>query len=157
MLEFINNNGVLFSGLFSIIVALISVIVSILKEKRASRLDTVQSLRKQLKATQDDLEETRKRLDLALSVDNAEKRIDKTHGAIYYEALPNGGTRAICGYCWEKEHIKIPIVVDLCYEEYTRQQYYDGFCQVCKSHCIENIDSNDECSAGVSIDDDLPF
>lgn len=156
MLEFINNNGVLFSGLFSIIVALISVIVSILKEKRASRLDTVQSLRKQLKTTQDDLEETRKRLDLALSVDNAEKCIDKSHGAIYHEVLSDGTVRNICGYCWEREHIKIPIVADLCYEEYSGQTYYAGKCQVCEVTCIENIDSTKIASTETA-DDDLPF
>ena len=149
MLEFINNNGVLFSGLFSIIVALISVIVAILKDKKASRLDTVQSLRRQFETAQDELEVVKKELEIALSIDNAEKSIDKTHGAIYYEILPNGGKRSICGYCWEKEHIKIPVVIDACYEEYTRQHYYDGFCQVCKSHCIENFDPSE--------DDTLPF
>ncbi len=139
MLEFINNNGVLFSGIFSIIVALISVVVSVVKDNRKNRTDTVRSLRKELELTQAELEKTKTELLNAQSIENAEKNINKSHGSIYYEKLANGKTREICGFCWEKEHIRIPLAVDLCYEEYSHQNYYSGYCNSCKAHCIENI------------------
>lgn len=138
MLEFINNNGVLFSGIFSIIVALISVIVSIIKDNKKNRTDTIRTLRKDLASAQAELAIVRAELEQSQSIEHAEESIDKTHGAIYHEKFANG-SRTICGYCWEKEHIKIPIVVDLCYEEYTRQHYYSGYCRSCKEHCIENV------------------
>lgn len=150
MLEFINNNGVLFSGIFSIIVVLISALVSVVRDHRKSKLDTVKSLRKELDKTREELNKTKSELISARSIEEAEKSIDKTHGSIYYEKFVNGGERTICGFCWEKEHIKIPIVVDMCYEEYTKQTYYDGYCNSCKSHCIENIEFAAE-------EQDLPF
>ncbi len=148
MLDFINSNGVLFSGIFSIIVALISILVSVVRDEKKSRLDTVKSLRKELGQTRNELNQAKAELVNAKSIEEAEKNIDKTHGSIYYEKFADGGERTICGFCWEKEHIKIPIVPDLCYEKYTRQQYYNGYCNVCKSHCIENIED---------VSNDLPF
>ena len=134
MLEFINNNGVLFSGIFSIIVALISVLVSVVRDNRKNRADTVHSLRKELELTQSELEKTKTELLNAQSIENAEKNIDKSHGSIYYEKLANGKTREICGFCWEKKHIRIPLSVDLCYEEDSHQNYYSGYCNSCKAH-----------------------
>ena len=147
MLSFINSNGVLFSGIFAIIVALISALVTIVVENRKNRGDTIKSLKEELRLTKQELEVTKIALNDAQSVEKAEKNIDKTHGSIYYERVADNKERTICGFCWEKEHIKIPIVVDICYEEYTKQSYYDGFCNSCKSHCIDNIYN----------DDSLPF
>lgn len=156
MLDFINNNGVLFSGIFSIIVALISVLVTVIRDHKKSRVDTVKSLRKELENTKKELDEVRAEIISSKSVETAEKQIDKSHGSIYYETLPNGSTRHICGFCWEKEHIRIPIVVDICYEEYSKQSYYDGYCNSCKSHCIENIDAIVTELSGAA-EEDLPF
>lgn len=139
MLEFINNNGILFSGIFSVIVALISAVVSLVKDNKASKLETIRSLKKELEETKKELTAVQNELAEARSLENAEKNIDKTHGHIYHEKFPDGTSRTICGFCWEKDHIKIPIVVDLCYEEYNRQSYYDGYCNSCKAHCIENV------------------
>ena len=88
------------------------------------------------------------------------KNIDKTHGSIYYEGFSNGGSRTICGFCWEKEHVKIPIVTELCYDEFQKQYYYSGYCNSCKAHCIENINHEmDDTNEGITevVDDDLPF
>lgn len=156
MLDFINNNGVLFSGIFSIIVALISVLVTVIRDHKKSRIDTVRSLRKELETTKKELDEAKAQLISSQSIETAEKLIDKSHGSIYYETLPNGSTRTICGFCWEKEHIKIPIVIDMCYEEYSKQAYYDGYCNSCKSHCIENIDATITESSD-NEEDNLPF
>lgn len=158
MLEFINNNGVLFSGIFSIIVALISIVVSVIKDNKTNKTETIRSLKKELSKKTEELEKLNTELLKANSIKNAEKNIDKTHGAIYKETLENGQERDICGYCWEKEHIKIPLAIDICYEEYTHQAYYDGYCQSCKSHCIENInpDIPDEVYDNMC-DQNLPF
>ena len=157
MLDFINNNGVLFSGIFSIIVALISVLVTVVKDNKKYRTDTIRSLRKELETTKAELEKTKAELLNSKSIENAEMNIDKSHGSIYYEKLANGKTREICGFCWEKEHIKIPLAVDLCYEEYARQNYYSGYCNSCKAHCIENIQETPSFN-NIHIDsDNLPF
>ena len=156
MLKFINDNGVLFSGIFSIIVALISVLVAIIRDHRKSRLDTVRSLRKELVETHNELDNAKAELVKSKCIEESEKNIDKTHGSIYYEKFVNGGERPICGFCWEKEHIKIPIVVNVFYEEYTHQAYYDGYCNSCKTHCIENIDDVNPEPTGIT-DEDLPF
>jgi len=138
MLDFINNNGILFSGIFSVVVALISAVVTLRKDNKASKLETIRSLKKELAETKQELADVQKELAQVKSLEEAEKTIDKTHGHIYHEKFPDGTSRTICGFCWEKEHIKIPIVVDLCYEEFTKQHYYDGYCNSCKAHCIEN-------------------
>lgn len=140
MLEFINNNGVLFSGIFSIVGALIAAVVAVVKENKANRKDTIASLHKEVAELKSQLATTEGKLQDALSVEKAESLIDKTKGSIYYESFNNGGSRPICGFCWEKEHIKIPLNVNIRYDEYTKEQYYSGRCSSCNCYCIENIE-----------------
>lgn len=140
MLEFINNNGVLFSGIFSIVGALIAAVVAVVKENKANRKDTIASLHKEVAELKSQLATTEGKLQDALSIEKAESLIDKTKGSIYYESFNNGGSRPICGFCWEKEHIKIPLNVNICYDEYTKEQYYSGRCSSCNCFCIENIE-----------------
>ena len=136
ILQFINENGVLCSGIFTLITAIVSALVtalikSIIDQKNAKK-DTVKALQKELNDVKAELEKY-------TSIEIAESSINKGNGAVYTETLPTGETRHICGYCWEKDHVKLPIVVELCYDEYEQQNYYSGFCQVCKSRCIENV------------------
>ena len=140
MLEFINNNGVLFSGIFSIVGAVIAAVVAVVKENKANRKDTIASLHKEVAELKSQLATTEGKLQDALSIEKAESLIDKTKGSIYYESFNNGGSRPICGFCWEKEHIKIPLNVNICYDEYTKEQYYSGRCSSCNCFCIENIE-----------------
>lgn len=140
MLEFINNNGVLFSGIFSIVGALIAAVVAVVKENKANRKDTIASLHKEVAELKSQLATTEGKLQDALSIEKAESLIDKTKGSIYYESFNNGGSRPICGFCWEKEHIKIPLNVNIRYDEYTKEQYYSGRCSSCNCFCIENIE-----------------
>lgn len=140
MLEFINNNGVLFSGIFSIVGALIAAVVAVVKENKANRKDTIASLHKEVAELKSQLATTEVKLQDALSIEKAESLIDKTKGSIYYESFNNGGSRPICGFCWEKEHIKIPLNVNICYDEYTKERYYGGRCSSCNCYCIENIE-----------------
>lgn len=156
MLEFINNNGVLFSGIFSIVGALIAAVVAVVKENKANRKDTIASLHKEVAELKSQLATTEVKLQDALSIEKAESLIDKTKGSIYYESFNNGGSRPICGFCWEKEHIKIPLNVNMYYDEYTKKQYYSGRCSSCNCYCIENIEY---IPPGESKDtyEDLPF
>lgn len=158
MLEFINNNGVLFSGIFSIIVAVISIIVSLIKDRKTNRIETIRSLNQKLEKTTSDLKETKTKLEQANSIKELEKNIDKTNGVIYNELLDTGTHREICGYCWEKEHIKIPLVVNLCYDEHKNQEYFDRYCYSCKNHFYEDIHPDIPTEASNSIsDENLPF
>lgn len=159
MLEFINNNGVLFSGIFSILGVLITVIVTIIIDNRKSNVETVKSLRQKLENTNTELETIKAELLKLQSIEKAESTLDKTHGSIYYENFPSGKSRAICGFCWEKERIKIPLVVDIHYEQYTKDAYYDGYCHSCKTHCIENIEPSISTSSpeDFDIEGELPF
>lgn len=140
MLEFINHNGVLFSGIFSIVGALIAAVVAVVKENKSNRKDTIASLHKEVAELKSQLATTEGKLQDALSIEKAESLIDKTRGSIYYEHFNNGGSRPICGFCWEKNRIKIPLNVNICYDEYTEEPYYSGRCNSCDCYCIENIE-----------------
>ena len=146
MLEFINSNGVLFSGVFGIIATLITSIFAIIIDNKKSKQDTIRVLKKELNVTKKELDDCKAEIDkYKKTIDQYEKfqkdenNIDKTEASIYKETLPNGRIRNICGFCWEKEHIKIPINIEKYYEEYTRHYYYDGYCNACKSHCVSTI------------------
>lgn len=156
MLEFINHNGVLFSGIFSIVGALIAAAVAVIKENAANKKDTIASLRKEAAELKSQLATTETKLRDTLSIEKAESLIDKTKGSVYYETFDTGGSRPICGFCWEKEHMKIPLILHMCYDEYTREQYYGGKCSSCDCFCEENIEyiHSEELESN---DEDIPF
>lgn len=110
MLEFINNNGVLFSGLFSVFTALIAAIVALIIDSRKSKRDSVKSLKTEIAELKENLLKTQKELSQYKNIEELEKNIDKSVGTIYKENMKDGSTRNICGYCWEKEHLKIPLI-----------------------------------------------
>ena len=76
MLKFINDNGVLFSGIFSIIVALIAVVVTVIKDNKTYKKDTIISLRRELSELKSQLATTEVKLQDALSIEKAESLID---------------------------------------------------------------------------------
>ncbi len=154
MLEFINNNGVLFSGIFSIICVLITIMVSVVKDNKNNKIETIRSLKKELSEKTEELNKVKKELEDTVSIERAEKNIDKRKGSIYVETLPNGGERAICGFCWENEHKKIPITVEISYG--SNSKYYYGHCNNCGKGCEENIIEEFPVFLGID-DDDLPF
>ena len=138
MLDFINNNGVLFSGIFSIITALIAAIVAVIIDNKKSKQDTIRSLKKELKEIKQELEQCKTLVDSYKSIENAEKNIDKSGGAIYVETLPNGNKRSICGYCWENKHIKSPLSIDFYYSTTLKQTRHSGYCGLCKTKCYDD-------------------
>lgn len=157
MLEFVNSNGTFFTILGSIFTALISAIVAVLIDRRKYKVDSIRDLREELSKTKQELDECKCIIQEYKSIENQEKNIDKRIGAIYSELMPDGTKRDICGYCWEKERIKIPISVDIRYDEYLLP-YYDGYCYSCKTHCYENIETEIPANLSNDIsDDDLPF
>ena len=81
--------------------------------------------------------------------ERAEDNIDKSEGSIYAETLSNGKRRDICGFCWEREHIKIPIVRSVEYDDYAKKYYYSAYCNNCRANCVANYENN--------IDEGLPF
>ena len=130
MLQFINENGVLFSGIFAIIAALISALVAIIIDNRKNKKDSIAAMRKEL-------EKTKAELEAYTSIAEQEKYIDKSTGSIYVETLPNGKTRKICGYCWENNHTKMPLITDSYYDEEERKRVVYGKCGSCKASCYE--------------------
>ncbi len=130
MLQFINDNGVLFSGVFSIVATLITAIVAIIIDNRKSKKDTVNTMRKEL-------EKVKAELEVYTSVTEQEKCIDKSTGSIYVETLSDGNTRNICGYCWENNRTKIPLIMDTYYSENKRRAVIYGRCGSCNASCYE--------------------
>ena len=45
--------------------------------------------------------------------------------------------------------MRIPVVRNIEYDEYTKTYYYGAYCNVCKTNCIVNIEPE--------IDEDVPF
>ena len=142
MLEFINNNGVLFSGIFAVLAALATALLNMIRDKQKIKNQRKSALEKELLDVKKELAELK-------DFKKKERMIDKSEGSIYVENLHDGKKRDICGFCWEKEHITIPVVKDLQYEEYTKQYYYSAYCNVCKNHCLSNIENN--------MNDDISF
>lgn len=130
MLQFINDNGVLFSGIFGLITALITAIFAFIIDKQKSKKDTINSLKKEL-------EKVKSELNMYQSLEEQEKCIDKSTGSIYIETLPNGTKRSICGYCWESKHAKMPLIMDPYYSEVLKKTVIYGQCGSCKASCYE--------------------
>ena len=106
MLKFINDNGVLFSGICTVLSAVISSFITY-KKGEGSKYKFFEK---------------------------NDKKLDKSNGNVYVEKLHTGKSREICGACWEKEHIKIPLSVEKgAYDEFFRQYHY-YFCCSCKNH-----------------------
>ena len=162
MLEFVNSNGTFFTILGSIFTALISAIVAVLIDRRKYKADSIKDLREELSKTKQELDECKDIINEYKNIENQEKNIDKRTGAIYSELLPDGSKRDICGYCWEKERIKIPLAVEIQYDEYLHREYFNGYCYSCNTHCFENIETefpsnlSNDLSNDIS-DEDLPF
>lgn len=130
MLHFINENGVLFSGIFGIIGILLSALISVYTDKKKRKNDTIKELEERLEKTENDL----KKYTL---IENQEKNIDKTRGTIYVETLPDGSKREICAYCWEKSRIKIPLISKSCYSEMTNMTRWIYYCGNCKEEFLD--------------------
>ena len=128
--------------------------VPYIRDAKKNKIETIRSLKKELSEKTEELNKVKKELEDTVSIERAEKNIDKRKGSIYVETLPNGGKRAICGFCWENEHKKIPITVDKYHTE--TMAYYYGQCSNCGNGCNENIVEEFPVFLGID-DDDLPF
>lgn len=143
MLQFIKDNAVLCTGVFSIVAALISALVTLIVNRNTEKSKTITELKTDLKEAKKELQEAQDKLHKAeqelkefQSIENAEQNIDKGHGSIYKEKMPDGSTRDICAYCWEREHKKIPINTELVYNDFG-PTYYGARCRVCDKYCEE--------------------
>lgn len=135
MLEFINNNGVLFSGLFSVFTALIAAIVALIIDSRKSKRDSVKSLKTEIAELKENLLKTQTELSQYKNIEELEKNIDKSDGTIYIEHLKNGDCREICAYCWETKHVKIPLISTETVSDHTYERYRAAKCQSCGGKC----------------------
>lgn len=138
MLVFIQNNGILCSGIFALLGVIITAIVNLIVNRKKERNDTIKELKATIKARDEALATVKEKLRLYEDVAEQEKNIDKSNGAIYYENFPKGGYRSICGYCWEKDHIKIPLIVKLYYDEKLQRNREIGYCESCNATCHGN-------------------
>ena len=150
MLEFINNNPVLSTGVFSLLSALITAIVALIIDNRKSKMDSIRILKNEVAAAKKELSEVQEKLAQYKSIERLEENIDKGTGTLYQEIMSDGHRRYICGYCWETKHLKIPVITHLDENEYTHQQFYAGQCGSCNERCFEEIEP-------YFLEDDLPF
>lgn len=97
------------------------------REKKKAEQQAFKELKAENKELQEALERYKK---LELS----EERIDKSQGTIYMEKLDSGNSRAICGYCWEREHVKIPVIPKLEYSSDTGRYEEWAQCQNCSKY-----------------------
>ena len=134
ILEFINGNGVLCSGIFGLFTTIVSILATALVrnaiEKKKAQKDTVAKLQKEL-------HEVKKELEKYTSIEAQEQTIDKTTGSIYVETLPNGTKRNICGYCWENHHTKMPLIMGSYDSEEEHRKVTYGNCGSCKATCYD--------------------
>lgn len=120
--------------------------VKLFLDSRKDKKDTIKGLQKELDAARAQNEELR-------SIEQKEKFIDKSNGSVYIQTVGEGKTRGICGYCWERGHITIPVIIETQWDEGTQETYYGGRCRNCKSFCQH---LPDKAWSEIS-DDDLPF
>lgn len=135
MLELINSNGVLFSGIFGVISALIAAAVALWIDSQKNKRESVKGLKRELTEIKKELQSAQEKLSQYQNIEKQENEIDKSDGAIYRETLPNGGGREICAFCWEQKHIKIPILPESREAEYTHERYRVATCPVCGANC----------------------
>lgn len=160
MLDFINNNAVLFTGICSLITALLTALitacVTVYIGNKNTKWEVITGLQKDLEATRKELNATRDQLVSLQNAETLDQSLDKTHGSIYYETLPTGKQRTICGFCWERSHLKIPVIVDTYYDGDDRP--YDGaYCNCCKNQCIDCGRENYDFLHIDDFGDELPF
>lgn len=135
MLELINSNGVLFSGVFGIISALIAAAVALWIDSRKTKRESVKNLKSELAEMKKELQIAQGKLSEYQDVEKQESRIDKSDGEIYREKFPDGSSREICAFCWELKHITIPLLPENRESEYTHERYRVAKCPVCESMC----------------------
>ena len=131
MLEFVKENGVLCTIISSAFFGIIGFLIKSFIENRKSKKDTIKSLKKELA-------EVKEKLKKYTSIEQQEKFIEKkASGAIYVETMPNGNKRNICGYCWENNHTKMPLMMNSYYDDEERKTVVMGNCGSCKATCYD--------------------
>ena len=137
MFELITESGIVFDFADTLLGCAVTALFAVIIDRRKEKRENEKSLKADLKKAEAELEKAKEEISALRSLEAAEGCIDKSCGTLYYEKLASGKQRAICGYCWEKSRIKIPIVTEFHYEQYTGEQYYQGVCASCKSLCID--------------------
>ena len=144
MLEWLSDNLATFLvGLFGA-GGWLGFIVNKYNENKENRLQT----NKELKAENEKLKE---RLLQIESIEEHEELIDKSKGSIYYELLPNGKSRPICGFCWESTHSTVPVLPHLEAGEYW------AHCFECQKSCTFFDNDYLKFSEEQTDDGELPF
>jgi hypothetical protein len=103
-------------------------VIKLVLDNRKDKKATIKSLQNELDA------ERVKNRELS-SIAKKEKLIDKSRGSVYIETVGEEKTREICGFCWEKEHVTVPVIIESDWDDYRKETYYGGKCQACKSFC----------------------
>ena len=128
MIEWIKDNAAAIFVAFFGASGWLGFILNRLQEKKKDKMQIIQELRAEIK-------NLRSKLAKYEQAELLEKAIDKSQGTIYYEELDSSKKRTICGYCWEKSHLKIPVIPHLEYDEKTRLNEYWVRCPNCGNLC----------------------
>ena len=131
MLDFLIAHGdAIIAGILSIIGIIISSITSSHIAKRKYQGEEYKSLKLENQKLREELNQLK-------DISTIDKSLDKTHGTIYYETMPDGSKRSICGLCWEQSHKKIPLKTHYS-SEYPGS--LNGHCAVCKATCYDTLE-----------------
>ena len=149
MLKFVNENGILFTGIISVITALIAAFATHIVEGKREKKESIKVLQEEVARLKSDL----KRFE---DQEAADRAVDKSDGSLYVESLPNGKSRVICGFCWEENHFKTPIVPEWYYGH--QEQYEVCKCPICERYCRgKDVYVDKHPSFSILEADDLPF
>ena len=133
----IAHSDAIITGVFGIVGIIITSVTSVYVTKRKVQGENTKSLQLENQKLQEELKQLK-------DIDVIDKSLDKTHGSIYYETMPNGSRRSLCGYCWEQSHKRIPLKT---HTSSNRPHSLIGFCEVCKATCNDTLESQYDYSA----------
>ena len=150
MFELITESGIVFDFADTLLGCAVTALFAVIIDRRKEKRENEKSLKADLKKAEAELAKAKEEISALRSLEAAEGCIDKSCGTLYYEKLASGKQRAICGYCWEKSRIKIPVVTAPYIDYTSREQYFRGVCGSCGAECIDEVMVDEE-------EGELPF
>lgn len=142
-LKEILNSSVIQELLKDGLVALCSIVLTVITKNYINRKNKIEHLFKEN-------ESLKKIIEKYENLKEKEHNIDKSQGSIYIETINSFGKRYICGYCWEELNKTIPIVPD-----FNDNIVYNlgATCNTCKRICdFQYLQEDNE-----EEDDDSPW
>lgn len=136
ILGFINSNGILMTFIGAVVVAVINAVSKRNSDKRLLKHESLKDLQAQLEKCHDENARLKQEIEQLKRNNITEDTIDKTHGDLYIERLSDGTQRYICGHCWERDHVKNPLNVEM-WPDISNIDRKSGYCFHCNIRCFD--------------------